>query len=144
MSNKPYIVNDIGYENKIIDGTPIRTYISQFVAPLGNGAMKAYEVYGVSPAQIAEVVSLFREWNESTQSPIGEIAEAARKQSKNDEDSLEEATVLIDKITRALPTINNPEDLEFAQAYLMSLEEKRKNLAQSLEASIAVEKKLTQ
>ena len=144
VSNKPYIVNDIGYENKVIDGVPIRTYVSQFVAPVGNGGMKAYEVYGVSPEQIAEAVTLFKAWNEGTQSPTGQIAEMARKQSKENEKDLEELDLNINKIKRDLPNIRDPYQLEIVQAYLMSLEEKKKKLAEILEASISVEKKLSE
>jgi hypothetical protein len=142
ISNKPYIVNDIGYENKVIDGVPVRTFISQFVAPVGNGGMKAYEVYGVSPEQIAEAVTLFKAWNESTQSPTGQIAEMAAKQAKENEKDLEELELLINKIQLDLPNIRGVFEVEIAQAYLLSLEEKKKCLALMLEASISAEKKL--
>ena len=142
VSNKPYIVKDIGHEDKLIDGVSVRTYISQFVAPTSDGGLKAYEAYGVSPQEISGAVALFRDWNESTQSPIGQFSVSINKEIKETEKELEETQVEIDSLSRKIGDITDPDQRMDAEAYLEVLREKQRKLAEIMEGAIAAERKL--
>ena len=126
----------------MINGIGTRTYISQFVAPTSDGGLKAYEVYGYSPQEISMAVSLFREWNDMTQSPMGKFHQSAKKVAEEHEKDIEEIQVEIDSLSRSVGNISDPEKRLDAEAYLELLQDKQRKIADMLQAAIAAETKL--